>query len=109
MYASPAARESSHGSGKLCRKRFGFDVTSSNDVFAAEPIRIDDRIPVFSETDPYSQNYERIAADHLRSLAKDGINPWIAERLWTAMEASTIRLIEKYAQAGDAILDVGVG
>jgi 2-polyprenyl-3-methyl-5-hydroxy-6-metoxy-1,4-benzoquinol methylase len=84
-------------------------VTIRADVFAREPRRIQDGIPVFSAIDPYTENYERIAADHLRAVAERGANPWIPERLWTAMEASTIRLIEKYARPNDSILDVGVG
>ena len=84
-------------------------VTIRADVFARQPIRIQHGIPVFSAVDPYTENYERIAADHLRAMAERGANPWIPERLWTAMETSTVGLIEKYAAPGDSILDVGVG
>jgi 2-polyprenyl-3-methyl-5-hydroxy-6-metoxy-1,4-benzoquinol methylase len=77
--------------------------------FAVAPLHVVDGIPVFSRPDRYSANYERIAADHLRSLAEHGTNPWIPETLWKELETTTVRLIEKYVRPSDAILDVGVG
>lgn len=78
-------------------------------VFATEPLSVRNNIPVFSVPDSFTENYERIARDHLKSLAENGTNPWIPESLWTEMEATTIELIRKYAKPGDMILDVGVG
>jgi len=82
----------------------------ASNLFNRTPIRVEGGIPIFSvTTDHYTRNYERIAGDHLRSLAEHGTNPWIAETLWREMEATTISLIERYSRPGQRILDVGVG
>lgn len=78
-------------------------------VYQREPLRMQDGIPVFSETNEYTDNYETISHDHLVSMEKDGTNPFIAEKLWQEMERSTVQLIEKYSKPGDSVLDVGVG
>jgi SAM-dependent methyltransferase len=78
-------------------------------IYAREPLRIEDGIPVFSEANEYTDNYESISNDHLASIARDGTNPFIAEKLWLEMERSTVQLIEKYSQKGETVLDVGVG
>jgi SAM-dependent methyltransferase len=79
------------------------------DVYHCEPLSIENDIPVFSNPDEYTENYERIASDHLASLRRDGTNPFIAEELWRQSEASTIALIRRYVRSGGTILDVGVG
>jgi ubiquinone/menaquinone biosynthesis C-methylase UbiE len=81
----------------------------NKNVYAREPLRIKDDIPVFSEANEYTDNYEIISRDHLVSMEKDGTNPFIAEKLWREMERSTIHLVEKYSKPGDSVLDVGVG
>lgn len=81
----------------------------NKNVYAREPLRVHDGIPVFSEANDYTDNYETISHDHLASMQKDGTNPFIAENVWQEMEHSTIQLLEKYSKAGDAVLDVGVG
>ena len=84
-------------------------VTEETTVYGREPIEVRDGIPAFSVADDFVRNYERISADHLASLEATGTNPWIPERLWQEMEATTIALVTKYSRPGDAILDVGVG
>jgi SAM-dependent methyltransferase len=79
------------------------------DIYYRPPLRIEDGIPVFSEQDDYTANYERIAGDHLASLREKGTNPFIPEDLWIQTEDSTELLITKYARPGNVILDVGVG
>jgi len=81
----------------------------TDEVFARSPLSQWEGIPVFSTPDRFTENYERISADHLASLSEHGTNPWIPERLWREMEATTIDLIRKYSKPGHAILDVGVG
>lgn len=66
-------------------------------------------IPCFSAENEYTRNYEKISQDHLVSFHRDGTNPFIPESMWVAIEDSTIELVEKYAHAGQRILDVGVG
>ena len=78
-------------------------------VYQREPLRMEEGIPVFSETNEYTDNYETISHDHLVSTEKDGTNPFIAENLWQEMESSTIELIKKYSAPGARVLDVGVG
>jgi len=72
-------------------------------------LRRHQEIPVFSETDEYTENYEKISQDHLEFMHQDGGNPWINEELWMELEASTVELIEKYSEPGQRVLDVGVG
>jgi SAM-dependent methyltransferase len=84
-------------------------LTALSNVYNRQPLRIEDGIPVFSDQDDYTANYERIAGDHLASLRETGTNPFIPEDLWIQTEDSTELLITKYARPGNAILDVGVG
>jgi 2-polyprenyl-3-methyl-5-hydroxy-6-metoxy-1,4-benzoquinol methylase len=78
-------------------------------IYAREPQEFYGAIPVFSERDEYTTNYEQISGDHLDSLRQNGTNPFIREDVWTQMETPTRELIRKYAKEGDRILDVGVG
>jgi SAM-dependent methyltransferase len=78
-------------------------------IYAREPLRIEDSIPIFSADNEYIANYAKISSDHLESLNQNGTNPFIAENLWQEMERSTTSLVEKYSQPGDRVLDVGVG
>lgn len=84
-------------------------VEMNKSVYAREPLRMKDGIPVFTEANDYTDNYETISHDHLVSMEKDGTNPFIAEKLWQEMERSTVALIEKYSKPNDSVLDVGVG
>jgi 2-polyprenyl-3-methyl-5-hydroxy-6-metoxy-1,4-benzoquinol methylase len=82
---------------------------AESDVYARVPLRVQDGIPVFSQQDDYTDNYEQIAGDHLASLRQSGANPFIPEDLWIQTEDSTELLIAKYARTDTVILDVGVG
>jgi 2-polyprenyl-3-methyl-5-hydroxy-6-metoxy-1,4-benzoquinol methylase len=79
------------------------------DVFSREPLAVRNGIPVFSHPDPYTENYERIAADHLETLHHAGANPFIPEELWVEFENATRDLLRRHARPGQTILDVGVG
>lgn len=68
-----------------------------------------DGIPVFSVHDPYIDNYQKIAHDHLKSINKDTDNPFIEKLLWKQLEASTRVFVDKYVLDNSHILDVGVG
>ena len=68
-----------------------------------------DKIPVFSLNNEYTDNYERIAHDHILAATCSGENPFIPEKLWVEMENSTVNLVSKYLKGGCKILDVGVG
>ena len=81
----------------------------NHDIFAREPLSFRGTIPVYSKPNEYTDNYDSISHDHLKSLMSDGTNPFIPEDLWVQSEESTARLIEKYSKTGDVILDVGVG
>lgn len=81
----------------------------SNSIYSREPLSYEGSIPIFSFINEYVENYEKISADHLRSLRDSGTNPFIPEDIWRQLENSTIELIEKYSHAGEMILDVGVG
>lgn len=102
-----AAKEKS---GQDCMKVEEDKTTGvSRHVYAREPLRFQGSIPVFSESNEYTDNYERISADHLAYHRRNGTNPFIPENLWVQMEDSTIELIRKYSKSGNMILDVGVG
>jgi 2-polyprenyl-3-methyl-5-hydroxy-6-metoxy-1,4-benzoquinol methylase len=73
------------------------------------PIDVKDGIPVFSKSDAYVENYERISQDHIAELKKSGTNPFIPEELWLEVEKSTELLVRKYSKPGQKVLDVGVG
>ncbi len=78
------------------------------DIYIREPLHFHGSIPVFSQVDEYVENYQKISADHLKSLRETGENPFIPEDVWQKMEKTTIELIEKYSHDGERILDVGV-
>lgn len=79
------------------------------DIYARKPLTMHGTIPVFSSTDDYTENYARIATDHLTALSTTGQNPFIPEELWVQLEEATAERIRHYASAGDRILDIGVG
>lgn len=78
-------------------------------MYAKEPISYHEGIPIFSKSDEFTDNYERISTDHLEHFRQHGENPFIPEDIWSDAEQSTIALVRKYARPGDVILDVGVG
>ena len=80
-----------------------------NVVYKHEPFGYQGTIPIFSIPNDYTDNYERISLDHLKSLERNGTNPFIPEELWLQYEDSTIKLIRKYSKPAHMILDVGVG
>lgn len=77
--------------------------------YAYEPLIIEKGLPVFSERDAYSENYDKIADEHLTHMSSGGGNPFIPEGLWNEMEESTVLLLRKYTKDGDRVLDAGVG
>jgi SAM-dependent methyltransferase len=81
----------------------------SQDIYANKPLSFHGQIPIFSVTNDYIVNYEKISKDHIDSLRDNGTNPFIPEDLWVQLEGSTSALIKKYSKPGDKILDVGVG
>jgi ubiquinone/menaquinone biosynthesis C-methylase UbiE len=80
-----------------------------NDCYKKPPLKIEDDIPIFSQKDFYTENYDRIAEDHLKHFQATGHNPFMPEDHWRELEKSTEELVNKYATAGIKILDVGVG
>ncbi len=79
------------------------------DFYSREPLGFEQEIPIFSERNAYTANYEQISGDHLAALRETGINPFIEADIWNQAEQSTIALVRKYSRPGEAILDVGVG
>lgn len=82
--------------------------------YLKEPIEWFDDIPVFSKIDNYTENYHKIASDHVSRITNNSENPWIRNEVWDEMELSTVELIQKYLkgvkqQQVYKILDVGVG
>lgn len=78
-------------------------------VYNRAPLAIDGGIPVFSASTRYSVNYDKIAADHLQSVAEGSGNPFFRESVWRDLEEATIAQLRKVVRPGARILDVGVG
>jgi ubiquinone/menaquinone biosynthesis C-methylase UbiE len=87
------------------------DVVPSKDiVFSYSPIEVIDGIPVFSVSDFYIKNYQKIASDHMKiAFSEDIDNPFMEDETWQRLDDSTRSLIKKYSKTGDKVLDVGVG
>jgi 2-polyprenyl-3-methyl-5-hydroxy-6-metoxy-1,4-benzoquinol methylase len=84
--------------------------SSINDCYKKLAVNIEDGIPIFSQTDFYVENYDRISSDHLKHFEATGHNPFMQEDHWEEVEKSTEELVNKYAtEVGVKILDVGVG
>lgn len=77
--------------------------------FNRNPIEKIDGISVYSRTDEYIENYEKISNDHLDHLETHGENPFMSEEYWSQLEDETIVQISPFIQDGDKILDIGVG
>lgn len=78
-------------------------------LFCTSPLAYHNNIPIFSTDDAYTNNYKKIASDHIASIKPDQQNPFIEDDLWQQLERSTRELVIKYAKTGDRLLDVGVG
>jgi SAM-dependent methyltransferase len=78
-------------------------------IYERPPLIIRNDIPIFLEPDVYSENYDKIARDHIDVLLRGVSNPFIEERVWQVMESSTLALLHKYVAPGDRLLDIGVG
>ncbi len=76
-------------------------------LFAHTPLRIikvdDVEIPVFSESDSYIENYEKISLDHVNHMEMTGDNPFMAKRFWAASEDQTRSLLTKYLNEGGRV------
>lgn len=85
-------------------------IQEPSEFYEKKPIAYEDGIPVFSKSDYYVKNYERISTDHLDHFEKTGHNPFMREDYWREVENTTGALIKKYAISENTkILDVGVG
>lgn len=78
--------------------------------FRSEPLRITATgIPVFAEPNAYIRNYDEISAAHLKSLKEDGVNPFMSDATWSALDASTLDIMRRYVKPDDVLFDAGVG
>ena len=68
----------------------------------------DTNIPIFSVSDEYIINYEKISTDHLISYEQTGLNPFI-EEFWEESEKTTVELIKRHSDGQGKLLDVGCG
>lgn len=80
-----------------------------NAIYTREPLQVCDDVPVYAPLDAYTENYERIAADHLAAMAQGIANPFIEDLLWRELESSTARLIRRHAPTTGGMLDIGCG
>ena len=86
-------------------------ITNSLDasIYRATPLDWSGSIPIFSAADSYTENYKKIAADHLASITDTVSNPFIEDALWKTLEDSTRAMIDTYIPKSSTVLDVGVG
>lgn len=80
-----------------------------NSIYIRPPREIIDGIPVFSEFDRYIKNYEKIASNHLASMASGNNNPYMTTEQIDDSELVTRKAICQHVPAGKRILDAGVG
>lgn len=80
-----------------------------NALYLTAPLAWEQGIPIFSKADVYTENYKKIANDHLDSMNKGDANPFIGDALWRELEASTRALVNQYIAPNSTVLDVGVG
>ena len=66
-------------------------------LYKATPLRVENGIPVFTKADAYIANYDRIAHDHLAAMRSHGINPFIEEDIWRALDLARIRRDDSHA------------
>lgn len=66
-------------------------------------------IPIFVKPDAYTRNYDAIARTHLSSLEQKGVNPFMSEATWHALDQSTLAILKETVKAGDVLFDAGVG
>ncbi len=78
-------------------------------IYARQPNEFKNGIPIFSATDEYTENYRKIAEDHIDLQTPDEPNPFMEQELWAELEQSTRSLIENYVPSNATILDAGVG
>ena len=79
------------------------------DLFRMQPLHVEDGIPVFCHYDDYLGNYDRIAEDHLNTLATEGTNPFMAPDTVDALELRTVDFARSHHPEIGRILDAGVG
>jgi 2-polyprenyl-3-methyl-5-hydroxy-6-metoxy-1,4-benzoquinol methylase len=84
-------------------------ITDEVGCYARAPLHASDGIAVFSATDAYVKNYERISEDHLKHFEATGHNPFMSEAHWREVEDSTAALLQQHLPPGSKLLDVGVG
>lgn len=80
-----------------------------SDIYSRSPLRYFNEIPVFSEEDEYTQNYETISEDHLVHFRQTGENPWQEPEHVLKVEGAVLELFNKYSKDGDFVLDAGIG
>lgn len=66
-------------------------------------------VPVFSTSDSYVKNYEKIAGDHFSCSSGDQSNPFVAESFLDQSDELSHATLKKYLKPGHKILDVGCG
>lgn len=84
-------------------------MTNSFNHFTRTPLQIVDGIPIFVEEDEYRRNYERISRDQLKYIEQHGHSPFMTEGQISQSETATAEIISNYVQAGERILDAGIG
>ena len=65
-----------------------------NLCYSRNPQCIEDGIPIFSQTDFYVANYDKISSDHLKHFEATGHNPFMQEDHWRDIEESTGRFLQ---------------
>jgi SAM-dependent methyltransferase len=78
-------------------------------AFTRRPLNVVSGVPIFAASDSYIRNYDAIARDHLATLDRDGINPFMNEHEWTELEETTASHMRQLLRSGDRVLDAGVG
>lgn len=79
------------------------------EIYVKKPLKIEKGLPIFSASDYYVKNYEKIGKEILNNIDIHGKNPFMDEIYWNSIENSTLDSINDIIKPNDNILDVGVG
>ncbi len=78
-------------------------------IYSSTPLKVIGNIPIFIEYDSYVENYEKISLDHIKSLEKNGTNPFMQQSQILESNDALRQMIKRHVDVGSVLLDAGIG